>query len=348
LPKINVIQSTPSLQQVLNVGATFNTDVLPLTTNNNDLGSLTKRLKEIFSTKFSIYDGTYQAIIDNPSGALRIATLDNASINFMIDGITAGNTQFTISSAFSIIRKLIPYADMTYDLGDTNFKWRDFYLYRDLYISGNFKPEYTNYFLQEFYDHCNTSIAEIRTTDNSEKIINRLIHGCSVITNITSSKYRLTSGGAIGDACYEYLPILHNPNDYTYYSSSFKGLFESLTMQNELLFSVSDTNSDYFAKIEIGTNAGTIKCTTTANAGVSTTITDNITCDITTLHEYKINIKSGTIKFYVDGVEIASHTTNIFYNVAIGVYPIIYWETAENGTHYQEIDYMNIQLGRVF
>ena len=343
LPKIDVIQSTPSLSVILSI-AGMNANIIPNITNTYELGSASYILKNIFTNKISFYDtignystisrGTGETVIELRATTLTfhnlgasIAQLDSTGGFYAGNNLIANNNIYSISSG---------------DLGTTTYK------IKDIHQSGNFKPAYTNYFLHEIYEHCNTSIAEIRTTDNSEKIINRLIHGCSVITNITSSKYRLTSGGAIGNACYEYLPILHNPSDYTYYSSSFKGLFESLTMQNELLFSVSDTNNDYFAKIEIGTNAGTIKCTTTADAGVSTTTTDNITCDITALHEYKINIKNGTIKFYVDNVEIASHTTNIFYNVTIGVYPIVYWETAENGAHYQEIDYMIIQLGRVF
>lgn len=136
----------------------------------------------------------------------------------------------------------------------------------------------------------------------------------------------------------------HNPADYMFYEFSWRWKIDSTTFSDEMMGLIdTDGNETDYCYVLKGTNANTVKFVTVAGGGDPET-TDNIACDITTLHDYTIRIKDGQVKFYIDSVLKATHETATPFDVTQGLTFLTTWATARDWC----IDTFSVLLRRPF
>ena len=137
----------------------------------------------------------------------------------------------------------------------------------------------------------------------------------------------------------------HNPSDYIYYQMDWRWKIDSTSFESEIMGIIDqDVGEEDYCYVLLGTNANTVKFVTRHTSGTPE-VTDNIAVDITTLHKYTIKIKSGQVKFYIDNVLKATHSTQVPYDVTEGLVFITTWG---GFARIWDIDYLNVLLGRSF
>lgn len=127
------------------------------------------------------------------TNARAVSALSGATTDDISEG--SSNLYFTNSRAAQVVntefaavsRSILPAIDSTYDLGDSNYKWKDLYLSgNSLYLGGN---------------QIHRQGTDFRFVDSTGSLVNILaanVHDSSAITNIIDSAYvqaRQSSGG---------------------------------------------------------------------------------------------------------------------------------------------------------
>lgn len=191
-------------------------------------------------------------------------------------------------------------------------------------------------------------LVDIVSMGGGGKLVSNLIVAvAATIEKETASILKLATASGIGAEMEIYGLKSHNPSDYTYYQFDWEWYLDAVDIQNVYIGLIDvDFDESDSCLIEKSATAGDIKFITTQGGGSTTT--DNITVDITTKHIYTIKIKSGTVKFYIDGVLKATHTTNVPYSVADGLMFINYIESSAANSREWYIDAMSVKLGRAF
>lgn len=182
---------------------------------------------------------------------------------------------------------------------------------------------------------------------NGKLVSNLIIASAALIEKETSSILKIATASGIGAEIEIYGLKTHDPSEYTYYQFDWEWYLDAVDIQNTYIGLMDgDFAENYSALIEKSATPGDIKFITTVPAGSETT--DNITVDITAQNIFTIKIKSGTVKFYIDGVLKATHTTRVPYSVVAGLMFINYLESSAENSREWYIDSMNVKLGREF
>lgn len=331
----------PSLAQVLSIENIMDQDIIGDTINTRSIGSALKHLKTLFTNKISFYDGANHVEIYQVGTQLFIET--NAG-----GGLVMTNTAAPI---FSIGQtgNITAYGDIKPSGAGKNIGWATI-PFNDLFLAGNYKPAITNFNHQEIIEHCDIYMDEyVLAAGSGNKRLNNISFNATSWFNHDHTTYRFLTAATTWSGIYVSLPNLRDPAVFTYYQAAARfWISDNVYVVGENFFSVNNmayTNQAFVCK---GTNANTIKFTTTNDALVSEENTDNIACDLTAVHKLEIRIKIGEICLYLDDVLVATHTTEIFFNDGDGVYPNIYFGAGEDAVKELYLDYIAIQLGRAF
>ena len=201
---------------------------------------------------------------------------------------------------------------------------------------------------QEIWEHFLDSLIDPPATTGGEVVIGCLQVVAPTYAKDTASIAKITTGALTGNAIELWGMKCHNPSDYTYYQMNWRWKIDSVNFDNEIMGLIdASQDEDNYCYVTKGSGGGTVKFVTVAGGGAPET-TDNITCDITALHKFTIKIKSGQVKFFIDDVLKATHTTAVPYSVAIGLMFLTLLATTEDVVRDWYIDYLNTPLGRSF
>jgi len=324
------IEYTPTLSQVLARENIFDTSMVPLTDVTQDIGTLLKRVRRIYLKDLEFLTGS--------------------NITIYASAVPLYQITETYMAVPGMVYPTGTTADLgSYGGGPTGGWWRN------IYLTGSVKADISNLANREYFYHFDHNPITIYLNTAGVKMLNDSIMVNAqggTITQALASEIILTSGAVIGNDIYIGIARFYNPADFTYLEAAARLYVSAVTMQNEAYIELWDDAGQNLAYVSNGTNPGSIAFHTTPDGGVSVTTTDNLVLDMTSYQELKIQIKSGTIRLLkkVAGVwtVIATHITNVFYNVAAGVYPIVYMETADANAKSIYIDYIYIALGRAF